>query len=65
MDQEFPELLAHAFAQQVEVDMGMVAEKYNFMKSLNLILAQKTHNLGFVKYTLEEALLSINVMEKY
>ncbi len=51
--------------REVDADMGIIAEKHNFMKSLSLLLEQKPVQEGLGNQNLEQALLSLNIMEHY
>lgn len=51
--------------REVDADMGIIAEKHNFMKSLSLLLEQKPVQEGLGNHNLEQALLSLNIMEHY
>jgi hypothetical protein len=57
--------VASYIGRQVEADVGYISEKYNFMKSVSQLIDQRVVQGGLKDRTLEEAILSINVMEQY
>lgn len=64
-DENMPGLVADYIGKQLEVDVGMIAEKYNFMRSLQLITFQQYKQDGWDVYSLEEVLLPLNIMGRY
>jgi NADH:ubiquinone oxidoreductase subunit 5 (subunit L)/multisubunit Na+/H+ antiporter MnhA subunit len=63
--ENFAGLVVSFIGREVDADMGIIAEKHNFMKSLSLLLEQKPVQEGLGNQNLEQALLSLNIMEHY